>query len=339
MKNKKTKKVASSGKGKGIKLAIKGIEKRYGKNSLIRLGDGIIPLGPCLSTGSYSLDRSLGGRGLPFGRIVEIYGPESSGKTTLVLHLLANAQKAGHLAAFVDAEHALDPKYARKIGVNLGDLLLSQPDYGEQALGIVKRLVKSGDVKLIVIDSVAALVPKKELDGELEDITVALQARLMSSALRQISGLASTMGVLVVFVNQQRSKIGIGFSMGGTTTPGGKALKFWASVRIEIKRRQTKKEHGKFVANWTFAKVVKSKICTPFSTAEFYIVFGIGIDRRRELFHWAKRGKIIKRKGGAYIYHDIKAKGEKGFMAKLAEEKKTKADFVSQTLEFITSAI
>ena len=332
---KKTKKDSA---GKGIGHARKEINKRYGKGALIRLGDSPLNQGPCLSTSSFSLDIALGGRGLPFGRIVEIYGPESSGKTTLALHLIANYQKEG-VAALIDAEHALDPKYAKNLGVDLDNLLLSQPDYGEQALGITKKLIKSGDVKLIVIDSVAALVPKKELDGEMEDITVALQARMMSSALRQISGLASRSGVLVIFINQQRSKIGMGFSMGGITTPGGMALKFWASVRIEIKRRQTKKEHGKSVANWTFAKVVKSKICPPFSTAEFFITFGIGIDRKKELFHWAKKGRIIKTKKGMNKFNEVLGKGERKFMRNLAESKKDKKELIEKTLEFIKKTI
>lgn len=243
------------------------------------------------------------------------------------------------VAAMVDAEHALDPGYAAKLNVDLDKLLVSQPDNGEQALGIVKRMVMSGHIKIIVVDSVAALVPKAELEGEMEDITIGLQARLMSKALRQISGLASDRGVLVVFLNQERDKIAAGFSRGGKTTPGGKALKFWASVRIEVKRRATEKEKQKAKANWTYAKVVKSKICTPFGLGEFFIVFGKGIVRAREVFHWAKRGKIVKRKGGMFRFGKIKGKGQKAFMKKLKGNKKAKKRFLELVKEFIVKSI
>jgi recombination protein RecA len=328
----------SSGKKKkppSLEKTMKGIEKKYGKNAIMKLGKGPVIAGPSLSTGSYSLDIALGGFGLPFGRIVEIYGPESSGKTTLALHLIANAQGKGFPVAMIDAEHALDPEYSTNIGVDLDNLMVSQPDYGEQALGIVKKLILGSAAKLIVIDSVAALVPKAELEGEMEKETIGLQARLMSRALRQISGLASDREILVVFLNQERDKIG-GFSRGGKTTPGGKALKFWASVRIEIKKRQTKKEgkDKKATANWTFAKVVKSKINPPFKMGEFYIVFGKGIVKARELFHWAKKGKVIKRKGSTFKFEGVSGKGEKGFMKAIRGSKKKKK-FVKKVREFI----
>lgn len=324
----------------GLSAAIKDIEKKCGKGSIMKLGGRVEISGPSVSTGSMSLDCALGGLGLPFGRVVEIYGPESSGKTTLALHILANVQKKDLKGAMIDAEHAMDPPYAKKLGVNLDDLLFSQPDYGEQALGIVQKLIMSGEVKIIIIDSVAALVPKKELEGEMDDETIGLQARLMGKALRKIAGYASKYGVLVIFLNQEREKIG-GFSRGGKTTPGGKALKFWASVRIEIKRRSTDKEKEKAVSNLIYAKVAKSKICPPFAVGKFYITFAMGIDKFKELFFWAKQGKIIKRSGSTYKYGEIKAKGMKKFIRELQkkENKKLRKEIVKKTKKYIQETI
>jgi len=297
--------------------------------------------GPRVSTGSISLDCALGGGGLPYGRVVELYGPESSGKTTLALHILANAQRQGNVGAIIDVEHALDPDYAGLIGVDMEGLLFSQPDYGEQALSIVQKLILSKKVKCIVVDSVAALVPKAELDGEMEDITVAAQARLMSKAMRKIVAVANKNGVLVVFINQERDKIG-GFSK-GKTTPGGKALKFYASVRIEVRRRKTEKEKVKnvkekrSVANVTYAKVVKSKICSPFNVGKFVITFGKGINKAAEVFLWAKSGKVIKRKGSSFSFGDVKGKGQKGFLKAIRQDKKAKRELLQATRQYIQS--
>jgi recombination protein RecA len=322
----------------GLSAAIRDIEKKCGKGSIMKLGGQVEVSGPSVSTSSMSLDCALGGLGLQFGRVVEIYGPESSGKTTLALHILANVQKLGLKGAMVDAEHAIDPPYTKKIGVNLDDLLFSQPDYGEQALGIVQKLIMSGEVKVIIVDSVAALVPKKELEGEMDEETIGLQARLMGKALRKIVGYANKYGVLVIFLNQERDKIG-GFSRGGKTTPGGKALKFWASIRIEIKRIKTDKEKEKAVSNLTYAKVVKSKVCSPFKVGKFFITFGKGIDKYKELFFWAKQGKIIKRRGSTYKYGNIKTKGQKRFINKLKENKKLRKEIVKKTKKYIQETL
>ena len=322
---------------KALDAAIKKIEKKYGKGSIMRFGDGVLDAGPCVSTGSVSLDCALGGWGLPYGRIVEIYGPESSGKTTLALHIIANAQKKKGIAAIVDAEHALDPKYAKRLGVNLDDLIISQPSYGEQALGIVRHLIISRGVNVIVVDSVAALVPKAELDGEMDQETIGLQARLMGKALRKIVGLADDNNVLVVFINQERDKIGGGW--GGTTTPGGKALKFWASVRIRIMRIKSEKENDKFVSNFTHAKITKSKICPPFSIAKFFITFGKGIDKAKEIFFWARDGKIIKRSGSIFKFKGLEVKGKKKFIKRIKKDKKRKRKLIALTKEYIVGQI
>jgi len=313
------------------------IEKKYGKGSIMRLGDKPLDPGICVSTGSVSLDKALGGKGLPFGRIIELYGPESAGKTSLALKILANTQKTFGPAGIVDAEHALDPAYAKKIGVNIEDLYLSQPSYGEQALGIVRELIKGGKLKTIVIDSVAALVPKKELEGEMDDETVALQARMMGKALRKIAALADIKKVLVIFLNQERDKIGWGFSRGGKTTPGGRALKFWASVRIEIRRVKTEKEGQKETSNFVFAKVVKSKICPPFRVGRFYITFDKGIDKAKELFLWAREGKILRKKKGKFVFEDITERSQKKFLEVLLSKKNTRKRFLKITSDYIQS--
>lgn len=342
MKKRKTKMKNSTGKKKkgpiGLTATLRNIEKKCGKGSIMKLGGQVLISGPSVSTGSMSLDCALGGPGLPFGRVVEIYGPESSGKTTLALTLLANVQKMGYIGAMVDVEHAMDLPYAKRLKVDLDNLIFSQPDYGEQALGIVEKLIKSGEVKIIVIDSVAALVPKKELEGEMDQETIGLQARLMGKALRKIIGSANKYSVLVIFLNQIRVKIG-GFSRGGTTTPGGKALKFLASIRIEIKRRSTDKEKEKAVSNLIYGKIVKSRICPPFSVGKFYITFGKGIDKYKELFFWAKQGKIIKRSGSTFKYGDIKVKGQKRFIKELQKNKKLRKEIVKKTKQYIQETI
>jgi len=321
----------TTSRGKNELKAIKEIEKKYGKGSVTKGNKNLTLDLECVSTGSYSLDCAVGGKGIPFGRIIEIFGPESSGKTTLALHLLANAQKKGYSAAFVDAEHALDPRYAERLGVNISDLIISQPDFGEQALSIVESLVEN-KIKIIVVDSVAALVPKKELDGEMEDMHIGLQARMMGQALRKLVAITNKSKSLVVFINQTRDKIG-GFA--GTTTPGGKALKFYSSVRIDIRRLKTDKEKERSVANQVSAKVVKSKVCAPFRVARFAIKFGKGIDRKLELFEWGKKLKLLKRKGSYYSFEGVKGQGKNGFFKKLKKKTKQKKNFVRAVKEGI----
>jgi recombination protein RecA len=277
------------------------IEKQHGKGAVMRLGDDIRPPIEVIPTGSIALDVALGIGGLPRGRVVEIYGPESSGKTTVALHAVANAQKAGGIAAFIDAEHALDPEYAKALGVDTDALLVSQPDTGEQALEIADMLIRSGAIDIIVIDSVAALVPRAEIEGEMGDSHVGLQARLMSQALRKITGALSNTGTTAIFINQLREKIGILFGSPETTT-GGKALKFYASVRLDVRRIETLKDGSDAVGNRTRVKVVKNKVSPPFKQAEFDIIYGHGISREGGLIDMGVEQGFVRKAGAWYTY-------------------------------------
>jgi recombination protein RecA len=280
---------------KSLETALAQIDRQFGKGSVMRLGSDEIP------TGSIALDVALGIGGLPRGRIVEIYGPESSGKTTLTLHAIANAQKAGGIAAFIDAEHALDPEYAKALGVDIDALLVSQPDTGEQALEIADMLIRSGSIDLVVIDSVAALVPRAEIEGEMGDSHVGLQARLMSQALRKLTGGLSQTNTTMIFINQLREKIGVFFGS-PETTAGGKALKFYASVRLDIRRIETLKEGTDAVGNRTRVKVVKNKMAPPFKQAEFDILYGTGISREGSLIDFGVEHEIVRKSGAWYTY-------------------------------------
>ncbi|HEX8092484.1 recombinase RecA [Jatrophihabitans sp.] len=293
--------VAGPDRDKALDLALAQIDKQFGKGSVMRLGERPVTQMAVIPTGSIALDVALGVGGLPRGRVVEVYGPEASGKTTVALHAVANAQATGGIAAFIDAEHALDPDYARAIGVDTDALLISQPDTGEQALEIADMLIRSGALDLIVIDSVAALVPRAEIEGEMGDSHVGLQARLMSQALRKITGALSNSGTTAIFINQLREKIGVMFGSPETTT-GGKALKFYASVRMDVRRIETLKDGGEAVGNRTRVKVVKNKVAPPFKQAEFDIVYGQGISREGSLIDVGVEQGVVRKSGAWYTY-------------------------------------
>ena len=292
-------------KEKTLDLAISQIEKQFGQGSIMRMGEDSIVKIDGISTGSISLDAAIGIGGIPRGRVIEIYGPESSGKTTLTLHIVAEAQKAGGYAAFIDAEHAMDPEYAKKLGVDTDNLLISQPDTGEQALDITETLVRSGALDVIVIDSVAALVPKAELDGEMGDTHVGLQARLMSQALRKLTGTVSKSRTSVIFINQIRHKIGVMFGSPETTS-GGNALKFYSSVRLDIRRIGQIKEGDLVVGNRTRVKVVKNKVAPPFKNTEFDIMYGEGISYEGDLLDLAVQADIVNKTGAWFAYNNEK---------------------------------
>ena len=288
-----------------LEAAMKQIEKEFGKGSVMRLGDNIDRKVEVIPTGSISLDKALGVGGYPKGRIIEIYGPESSGKTTFALHAIANAQKEGGYAAFIDAEHALDPVYAKNLGVDTENLILSQPDSGEQALEIAEALIKSGSVDIIVIDSVAALVPEAELNGEMGDNHVGLHARLMSQAMRKMSGLISKTNCVAIFINQIREKVGVMFGNPETTT-GGRALKFFASVRMEIRKGEAIKDGSNVLGNITNIKVVKNKVAPPFKSCQVEIIYGKGISKEGEIVDLASEYDIIHKSGAWFSYNGVK---------------------------------
>ncbi len=305
-------------KKKALETAIAQIEKNFGKGAIMRLGDDIPINVKAISTGSLSLDLALGIGGVPRGRIVEIYGPESSGKTTLALHILASAQKEGGEAAFIDVEHALEPAYAKALGVDIDSLLISQPDTGEQALDIVEALVRSGALDVVVVDSVAALLPRSELEGEMGDASVGVVARLMSQALRKLAGAISKTQTIVVFINQLREKIGVMYG-NPETTPGGRALKYFSSVRIDVRRIETLKVNGEMIGNRTRAKIVKNKVAPPFKEAEFDIIYGQGISKIGEIVDMGINLDLIDKAGAWFTVNDVRVQGKEAVKNYLME--------------------
>lgn len=292
-------------KDKALEMAVGQIERQYGKGAIMRMGDEAVVRVPAISTGSLGLDLALGVGGVPRGRVIEIFGPESSGKTTLAFHIIAQAQKAGGKAAFIDAEHAMDPMYARRIGVKVDDLLLAQPDHGEQALEIAELLIRSGALDVLVVDSVAALTPRAEIEGEMGDSHVGLQARLMSQALRKLAGTINKTQTSAIFINQLREKIGVMFG-NPEVTPGGRALKFYSSVRLDIRRIETLKEGDQAVGNRVRVRVVKNKVAPPFRQAEFDVMYGTGVSIEGEILDLAAEHKVVQKSGAWYSYGDLR---------------------------------
>ena len=325
-----------SKKAKALDLAITQIDRQFGKGSIMRMGSDHVHISDnVISTGCLSLDVALGVGGIPRGRIIEVFGPESSGKTTLALHVVAEAQKAGGYAAFIDAEHAMDPEYAKNLGVNLDELLVSQPDSGEQALEITETLVRSGALYIIVIDSVAALVPRAELEGEMGDSHMGLQARLMSQALRKLTGTVSRSNTTVLFVNQIREKIGVMFG-NPETTPGGRALKFYSSVRLDIRRITSLKDGSDIVGNRTRVKVVKNKVAPPFKNTEFDIMYGKGISKEGDIIDIALKGDIIEKTGAWFSYGDMKiGQGRENAKQYLAENDEIYNEIIHKVKSFM----
>lgn len=318
-------------KQKALEAAMDQIERQFGKGAIMRLGQNELMDIEAIPTGSLSLDIALGIGGLPMGRIIEIYGPESSGKTTLTLELIAQAQKKGKICAFIDAEHALDPVYAKKLGVNVEDVFISQPDTGEQALEICETLVRSGGIDVVVIDSVAALVPKAEIEGEMGDNHVGLQARLMSQALRKLTGIVKQANCMVVFINQLRMKIGVMFGNPETTT-GGNALKYYASVRLDIRKSTALKNKEEVIGNETKVKVVKNKVAPPFKTANFQILFNYGIAKNGELIDLGVNAKIVQKTGAWFAYNGQKIGQGKVNAMKFLDENPSIADEIEQKI-------
>ena len=325
-----------SKKTKALDLAITQIDRQFGKGSIMRMGgDHVLISENVISTGCLSLDVALGVGGIPRGRIIEVFGPESSGKTTLALHVVAEAQKTGGYAAFIDAEHAMDPEYAKNLGINLDELLVSQPDSGEQSLEIAETLVRSGALDIIVIDSVAALVPRAELEGDMGDSHMGLQARLMSQALRKLTGTVSRSNTTVLFVNQIREKIGVMFG-NPETTPGGRALKFYSSVRIDIRRITSLKEGTDIVGNRTRVKIVKNKVAPPFKSTEFDIMYGKGISKEGDILDLALKGDIIEKTGAWFSYDDMKiGQGRENAKHYLSENDDVYSEIIQKVRSFM----